>query len=141
MAGSKDNALETYVLNLLAGKDSTLPTHWRIRHLTAAPTPETGVGNVYSSAPAIAVLSSQLTVSGNSLVVNTQLDAASGISGAETIIRRVLEFSADNFSTILGSYYSSDVADADDAAITGVAVPAGTILRVPANTGFAATED
>jgi hypothetical protein len=141
MAGSKNDALETYVLNLLAGKSSTLPTAWRIRHLITAPTPESGSGNVYSSAPAISISSGELTVSGNSLVVNATKDTATGTTTGETILRRVLEFSADGFSTILGAYYSSDVLDADDTTVTGVAVPTGTILRVPANTGFSATED
>lgn len=141
MAGSKDNALETVVLNWLAGKATNLPTHWRLRHIITAATPETGVDNAYSTAATIAILSSELTVTGNSLVVNTAKDTATGTTTGETILRRVLEFSADNFATVLGSYYSSDVLDADDATVTGIAVPSGTILRVPADTGFSATED
>jgi len=137
---SKNDALETHVLNLLAGKSTTLPTHWRIRHLVSG-NAETGSGATYSTAPAIAVTSSQLTVSGNQLTVNTALETASGPSANETIIRRVLEFSADNFATVLGAYYSKDVADGDDATVTGLAVNAGTIIRVPAGTGFVATED
>ena len=141
MTGSKTNTLETLFLNLFAGKSTTLPTSWRIRHVISAADMEAGTSVVYSTAPAIAVTSSQMTVTGNSLVINTQLDTATGTTTGETIIRRVLEASSDSFSTIMGAYYSSDVLDADDTSVTGVAVPSGTILRVPASTGFAATED
>ena len=141
MAGSKNNALETLMLNLFAGKLTTLPTSWRIRHVLTSTDMEAGTGVVYSSAPVIPVTSAQMTVAGNQLVVNTQLDAASGITAGETITRRVLEASADGFATILGAYYSSDVLDADDTVVTGVALPTNTILRVLANTGFTATED
>ena len=135
MAGSMDNNLETYILNLLKTKEM------RIRHVLSASNMESGASVVFSSSPAIAVSPGQVTVSDGQLVVNAQLDAASGTTAPETIIRRVLEFSDDGFATVIGCFYSSDVADADDATITGVPVPSGTILRVPANTGFVATLD
>lgn len=131
---SKNNALETAALNWFKGVGS-LPNAWRVQPVIASTAMETDGFTVpsYSGYAALSVADSEMTVSGNSLVINVdKLFAA--VAGSQIDVERfVLEASTDGGSTWPLKYYS----DTD----LNTVVAVGVQPKLPANTGFSATED
>lgn len=133
---SKNNTLETSVLNAFAGK-VTFPAMnaWRVQIVTAVSDMEADSYTLasYSGYAAQTVSSSDMTVSGNTLSLNAA-KTFPAVAGAQITVQRfVLEGSADSGSTYPYKYYS------DTNLGTSVAVGVQPVL--PANTGFTVTED
>ena len=133
---SKNNTLETSVLNAFAAKVA-FPTlnAWRVQPIVSYTGLETDAFTVpsYSGYAAQAVTGAQMTVSGNSLVINTR-KTFPAVAGAQITIQRfVLEGSADGGSTYPYKYYS----DSD----LNATVAVGVEPYLEANTGFTAVEE
>lgn len=134
---SKNDALENKSLELILAET----THARIRHIISG-NAESGADLVYSTAATITVdPATELEVDGDELRTVGEMQTATGPTALETITRRVLELSMDGGSTYPYWFYSKDLADGDDTAVTGVQVAANTIITVPDGTGFVVTED
>lgn len=132
---SKNDTLETSFLNAFAGKVAfPTMTHWRLQPIVSYTALETDAFTVpsYSGYAAQAVTSAQMTVSGNSLVINARKTFPAVATAPITIQRFVLEGSADGGSTFPYKYYS----DAD----LNASVAVGVEPYVEANTGFTVTE-